>query len=56
LLKLNAEEIAEPYLNTRCHVTDVVREKVPDWLSLIAARLTGNAPGEFDRLLEIAQS
>jgi len=57
LLKLNAEEIAEPYLNAWCRVTDFVRPKVTDWLPYIAAaRLTENVPGEFDRLLEIAQS
>jgi hypothetical protein len=55
LLKLNAEEIAEPYLDAWCRVTDVVRRKIADWLPLIdAARLTENVPGEFDRLLEIA--
>ena len=57
LLKLNAEEIAEPYLNAWCRVTNVVRGKVTDWLPYIAAaRLAENVPGEFDRLLEIAQS
>jgi hypothetical protein len=30
LLKLNAEEIAEPYIDAWCRVTDVVREKVTD--------------------------
>ena len=45
------------YLDAWCRVTDVVRGKVTDWLPYIAAaRLTENVPGEFDRLLEIAQS
>jgi hypothetical protein len=46
LLKLNAEEIAEPYLDAWCRVTDVVRGKVTDWLPHIAAgRLAENVPG-----------
>jgi aminoglycoside phosphotransferase (APT) family kinase protein len=57
LLKHNAEEIAEPYLDAWCRTTGIVRGKVTAWLPHIAAaRLVEDVPAEFDRLLEIAQS
>jgi aminoglycoside phosphotransferase (APT) family kinase protein len=57
LLKHNAEEIAEPYVNAWCRMTGVVRGKVTDWLPYVAAaRLTEDVANEVDRLLEIAQS
>jgi len=57
LLKHNAEEIAEPYLDAWCGMTGVARGKVTAWLPHIAAaRLAENIPEELDRLLEIAQS
>jgi Ser/Thr protein kinase RdoA (MazF antagonist) len=57
LLKLNAEEIAEPYLDACCQMTDVVRGKVTDWLPYVAAaRLAEDVPDEVDHLLEIVQS
>ena len=57
LLKLNAEEIAEPYLDAWCRMTNVARGKVTDWLPCVAAaRLAEDVPDEFDRLLRIAQS
>jgi aminoglycoside phosphotransferase (APT) family kinase protein len=57
LLKHNAEEIAEPYLDAWCGMTGVVSGKVTAWLPYVAAaRLAEDVPDEFDRLLEIAQS
>ena len=57
MLKHNAEEIAEPYLDAWCRMTGIVRGKVTAWLPHIAAaRLAENIPDELDRLLEIAQS
>jgi Phosphotransferase enzyme family len=57
LLKLNAEEVAEPYLDAWCRITNVARGKVIDWLPYVAAaRLTEDVPDEVDRLREIVQS
>ena len=64
LLKLHAEEIAEPYLEDYCHIDDApeigrpfnkaTRQAILDWLPYVAAaRLTENVPDDFDRLLKI---
>jgi aminoglycoside phosphotransferase (APT) family kinase protein len=56
LLKLNAGEVAEPYLDSWCRMTSVALRKVIAWLPYVAAaRLTEDIPQEFDRLLEIVQ-
>jgi hypothetical protein len=63
LLKLHAEEIAEPYLEAYCHINDaaesgrptnnVTRQAIFDWLPFVAAaRLAENVPDDFDRLLK----
>lgn len=64
LLKLHAEEIAEPYLEAYCRINDapesgrpvnkVTRQAILDWLPFVAAaRLAENVPDDFDRLLKI---
>jgi len=67
LLKLHAEEIAEPYLKGYCRINDapedgrpinkVTRQAILNWLPYVAAaRLAENAPDDFDRLLKIVYS
>jgi len=57
LLKLHAEEIADPYLGAYCRIADAVPEKILDWLPYVAAaRLAEDVPGEFERLREIIRS
>jgi aminoglycoside phosphotransferase (APT) family kinase protein len=57
LLKHNAEEIAEPYLDAWCRITSVAPARIADWLPYVAAaRLAEDVPDEIDRLLEIAHS
>jgi len=57
LLKLHAEDIAEPYLDAYCHIANVLQGKILDWLPHVAAaRLAEVAPDDLDRLLEIAHS
>jgi Phosphotransferase enzyme family len=57
LLKLHAADIAEPYLDAWCRITDAGRGKVCDWMPFVAAaRLAEEVPDEFDRLLQIAGS
>jgi len=64
LLKLHAEEIAEPYLEAYCHIDDapesgrpfnkLTRQAILDWLPYVAAaRLAENVPNDYDRLLKI---
>jgi hypothetical protein len=64
LLKLHAEEIAEPYLEAYCRINNapasshstnkVTRRAILDWLPYVAAaRLAENVPDDFDRLLKI---
>jgi aminoglycoside phosphotransferase (APT) family kinase protein len=54
LLKLHAEEIADPYLDAYCRISSVPREKIIDWLRYVApARLAEEISGELDRLLEM---
>jgi aminoglycoside phosphotransferase (APT) family kinase protein len=64
LLKLHAEEIAEPYLEAYCGINNapeggrsfkkVTRREILDWLPYVAAaRLAENVPDDFDRLLKI---
>jgi aminoglycoside phosphotransferase (APT) family kinase protein len=56
LLKLHAEDLAEPYLDAYCRVGNLAREAIFGWLPYIAAaRLVENVPGETDRLLAILQ-
>jgi MFS family permease len=57
LLKLHAEEIADPYLDARCRINNVPRRRILDWLPYVAAaRLAEDVPGAFDRLLAIVHS
>jgi aminoglycoside phosphotransferase (APT) family kinase protein len=64
LLKLHAEEIAEPYLEAYCRINNapessrtinkVTRRAILDWLPYVAAaRLAENVPNDHDRLLKI---
>jgi hypothetical protein len=57
LLKHNAEDIAEPYLDAWCRISSVAPARVADWLPYVAAaRLAEDIPNEVDRLLKIAHS
>jgi Ser/Thr protein kinase RdoA (MazF antagonist) len=57
LLKLHAEEIADPYLDAYCRISPVPRTKILDWLPYVAAaRLAEDAPDDLDRLLAIMRS
>jgi aminoglycoside phosphotransferase len=57
LLKLHAEDIAEPYLDAYCNITNMPRESILDWLPYVAAaRLAEDVPGDFARLLEIVHA
>ena len=57
LLKLHAEDIAEPYLDTYCGTSNMPRTKILDWLPYVAAaRLAEDVPDDFERLLEIARA
>jgi hypothetical protein len=57
LLKLHAEEIADPYLDARCRINNVPRRRILDWLPYVAAaRLAEDVPRDFDRLLAIVHS
>ena len=57
LLKLHAAEIAEPYLDAYCRITNVSRATIVGWLPYVAAaRLAEDVPNDFERLLEIVNS
>jgi hypothetical protein len=57
LLRLHAEEIADPYLDAYCGIGNVSPERVLDWLPYIAAaRLAEDARDDPERLLEIVHS
>jgi len=53
LSKLHAEDIAEPYLDAYCSVSNMPRAKILDWLPYVAAaRLAEDVPDDWARLLE----
>ena len=57
LLRLYAEEVADPYLDAYCGVSRVPRQNILLWLPFVAAaRLTEDVPDELDRLLGILRS
>jgi Ser/Thr protein kinase RdoA (MazF antagonist) len=57
LLKLHAEDIAEPYLDAYCNINNTPRAKILDWLPYIAAaRLAEDVPDDWARLLEIVHA
>jgi aminoglycoside phosphotransferase (APT) family kinase protein len=57
ILKLHADEIAEPYLDAYSRVAGVPRHAILGWLAYVAAaRLAEGVPGEQHRLLELARS
>jgi len=57
LLKLHAEDIAEPYLDAYCNITDMPRASILEWLPYVAAaRLAEDVPDDWARLLEIVQA
>jgi aminoglycoside phosphotransferase (APT) family kinase protein len=57
ILKLHADEVAEPYLDAYCRVAGVPRHAILNWLAYAAAaRLAEDIPGEQHRLLELARS
>jgi aminoglycoside phosphotransferase (APT) family kinase protein len=57
LLKLHAEDIAEPYLDAYCSISNMPRAKILDWLPYVAAaRLAEDVPDDWARLLEIVHA
>ena len=57
LLKLHAEDIAEPYLDAYCSITNMPRENILGWLPYVAAaRLAEDVPDDWARLLEIVHA
>ena len=57
MLKLHAEDIAEPYLDAYCNIADMPRASILAWLPYVAAaRLAENVPDDFARLLEIVHA
>jgi Phosphotransferase enzyme family len=57
LLKLHAEDIAEPYLDAYCNITNMPRASILDWLPYVAAaRLAEDVPDDWARLLEIVDT
>jgi len=57
LLRLHAQDIAEPYLDAYGPMVNVQKGKILDWLPHVAAaRLAEDAPDDLERLLEIAHS
>jgi aminoglycoside phosphotransferase (APT) family kinase protein len=57
ILKLHADEVAEPYLDAYCRAASVPCHTILDWLAYVAAaRLAEDVPGEQNRLLELARS
>jgi hypothetical protein len=57
LLRLHAQDIAEPYLDAYSRIANVQQGKILDWLPHVAAaRLAEDAPDDLERLLEIARS
>jgi Phosphotransferase enzyme family len=57
LLKLHAEDIAEPYLDAYCNINNTPRANILDWLPYVAAaRLAEDVPDDFARLLEIVHA
>ena len=56
-MKLHAAEIAEPYLDAYCRITNISRATIVGWLPYVAAaRLAEDVPNDFERLLEIVNS
>jgi aminoglycoside phosphotransferase (APT) family kinase protein len=57
LLKLHAEDIAEPYLDTYCSISNMPRASILDWMPYVAAaRLAEEVPDDWARLLEIVHA
>jgi aminoglycoside phosphotransferase (APT) family kinase protein len=57
ILKLYADEVAEPYLDAFSRVAGVPRHTILDWLAYVAAaRLAEDIPGEQHHLLELVRS
>ena len=57
VLKLHAEDIAEPYLDAYCGITNTPRANILDWLPYVAAsRLAEDVPDDWARLLEIVRA
>ena len=55
LLKLHANEVAEPYVDAYCRLASLRRETILNWLPYVAAaRLPEDVPGEQHALLEFA--
>jgi hypothetical protein len=57
LLKLHAEDLAEPYLDAYCTINNMSPASILDWLPYVAAaRLAEDVPDDWARLLEIVHA
>ena len=57
LLKLHAEDIAEPYFDAYCGTSNMPRTRILAWLPYVAAaRLAEDVSDDFERLLEIVRA
>jgi hypothetical protein len=57
LLRLHAQDMAEPYFDAYCNITSMPRASILDWLPYVAAaRLAEDVPDDFVRLLEIVHA
>jgi tRNA A-37 threonylcarbamoyl transferase component Bud32 len=57
LMKLQAEDLAEPYLDAYCRLSDMPRQTILGWLPYVAAaRLAEHIADEVDELLTILRS
>jgi len=56
LLKLHAEDIAEPYLDAYCSITNMPRAKIFDWLPYVAAaKLAEDVPDYWAKSVTLPQ-
>ena len=56
LLKLHAEDIAEPYLDAYCNITNTPRANILDWLRYVAAaRLAEDVPDDWAKSVTMPQ-
>jgi len=57
LMRLHADDLAEPYLDVYCRVSGVPRAAILAWLPYVAAaRLAEGVAGEADRLLQMVSA
>src|SRR5262249_34395426 len=56
LLKLHAEDIADPYIDVYCNITNTPRASILDWLPFVAAaRLAEDVPDDWAKSVTMPQ-